>query len=87
MRDTKGKFATFVLVMAMVLTAPGILWTQTEEDETSIMQPDATTVRLTARSTAIVGRCSERGSSRRAARSAWRRCTASAQGAGTCSIR
>ena len=54
MKDTKGKFATFVLVMAMMLTASGRLWAQAEEDETLIMQPDATTVRLTARSTAII---------------------------------
>src|SRR4029078_2405148 len=54
MRETEGKFATFVLLMAMMLTASGHLWAQAEEDETSIVQPDATTVRLTARSTAII---------------------------------
>jgi len=42
MRETEGKFATFVLIMAMMLTASGHLWAQAEEDETSIVQPDVT---------------------------------------------
>ena len=54
MRETEGKFTMFVLVMAMMLTASSHLWAQAEEDETSIVQPDATTVRLTARSTGII---------------------------------
>ena len=54
MRTIGGKFATFVLGLAMMLTSSGSLWAQAEEDDTSLMQPDATTIRLTARSTAII---------------------------------
>jgi hypothetical protein len=48
------KLATFVFVVAMMLAASGRLWAQETEDSTATFSPDSTSVRLSARNSAII---------------------------------
>ena len=54
MRHTAMKLATFVFVMAMMLAGSGRLWAQETEDSTASFSPDSTSVRLSARNSAII---------------------------------
>jgi hypothetical protein len=54
MRHTAMKLATFVFVVAMMLAASGRLWAQETEDSAASFSPDSTSVRLSARNSAII---------------------------------
>ena len=54
MRHTGLKLATFVFVMAMMLTGSSRMWAQDAEDSTATFSPDSTSVRLSARNSAII---------------------------------
>lgn len=54
MRHAAMKFATLVFVTAMMLAGSGRLWAQASEDSTGTFTLSGTSVRLSARSSAII---------------------------------
>lgn len=48
------KFAAVLFVMAMMVAGSGRAWAQSDEDSTSLVEPDRTAVRLSARSNTII---------------------------------